>query len=600
MADGDASMEAPKQTRSGREIVARFMPELWQHRGLLVWSYLCCLLGAATVLATPWPLKYLIDNVLGDEPMPDWLHDLIGSNSTASIVITLAIATALIGVAGTFVAGVEQIVNAKVRERLACQLRNRLLAHVQTLPLAFRNADRSGEIALRLVDDVNQFVRLLSKTGPRLASHAITAVCAFIALFLLDPLFGLVGFVIFALISGLTIYLSRSLRLASKAKRHREGEVAGLAQEIVRSLPTTMALGTEAKVQKRFADTNQSSQAAGIDEAHVAVRMERVIEIVKAVGRALIIGSGGLLVLKGSLTVGSLTVGIAYLAHLMKPLAKINELASTISRALARGERLVALLDRQPDIIDHSDAIRAADFRYDLVFDQVSFTYRSPDSETIETVFSGVNLRIQKGQFVVIVGPSGSGKSTLLALLLRLYDPTGGRILIDSAPYADIRLKSLREQFAVMMQETHLFAGTVREALQPSGQRVSDRTIWAMLSKVSMDNFMRALPGGLDAQLAENGQNLSGGQRARLSLARAMLREAPVLLLDEPLANVDPESQAVILDALAELRGRCTCIAVTHQLALARLADRVLTLEDRAVLELDPNGIKHAPLRALS
>ena len=587
-------------TPASRKILARFLPELWRHRGLLVWSYACSLLGAAAVLASPWPLKFLIDSVLGSEPLPAWLADVLDGSSDATLVVALAGAAGLIGIGGTIAAGVEQTLNARVRERLASAIRGRLLAHVQTLPLAYRNADKSGEIALRLVDDVAQFVRLLSKTGPMVASHTVTSIFAFVALFWLEPVFGVVGLVMFCLISGLTIYFARTLRAASKKKRQREGEVAGLAQEIVRSLPTTMALGQEARVEARFAETNAQSLEAGVDEARIAVRMERVIEVVKAAGRALIIGGGGLLVLSGSLTIGSLTVGIAYLAHLMKPLAKINELASSISRGLARGERLAALLDRKPDIVDRADAIGIADFRQAIVFDQVSFVYRLPGGGVTETVLDKVDLRIEKGSFVVIVGPSGSGKSTLLSLLLRLYDPTDGRLLIDGTPYTDIRLKSVREQFAVMMQETHLFAGSLREALTPVRGAVDDAAIWRALAKVSMDGFVKALPGELDARLAENGQNLSGGQRARLSLARAMLADAPILLLDEPLANVDPESQAVILDALADLRGQRTCIAVTHQLALARLADRVLTIEDRDVREVDMNDVARSPLRALS
>ncbi|MDH3664347.1 MAG: ABC transporter ATP-binding protein/permease, partial [Alphaproteobacteria bacterium] len=314
----------------------------------------------------------------------------------------------------------------------------------------------------------------------------------------------------------------------------------------------------------------------------------------------LIIGGGGILVLKGSLTIGSLTVGIAYLAHLMKPLAKINELASSISRGLARGERLTALLDRKPDIVDREDAVDALSFSDALTFEKVSFAYRSATGgETSDIVLRDVDLRIDAGSFVVIVGPSGAGKSTLLALLLRLFDPTNGRILLDGVPIADIRLKSLREQFAVMMQETHLFSGAIREALQPSGRPIDDQAIWAALANVSMDDFVRALPGGLDAVLAENGANLSGGQRARLSLARAILADAPILLLDEPLANVDPKSQAVILAALGRLRSNRTCIAVTHQMALAHLADQVLRIDRCGIETMQADEASFSPMRAL-
>ncbi|MEZ5666125.1 MAG: ABC transporter ATP-binding protein [Alphaproteobacteria bacterium] len=566
------------------KVLKRFWPDLWRHRWRMVAAYGCGLMAILATLAAPWPLKLIIDNVLGTAPAPAWLQAMAAGTTDTMIVIALSGALLAIGVIGTVFAGLEQYVNARNVERLTLEIRDRLLRHVQRLPLAYRTSDQSGEIGLRLVDDVAQFVRLLCKSAPTAIRQLMTAVAALAALLWLQPLFGLLGLIIIVIISVLTRRFARPLQRASKVKRRCEGAVAGIAQEIVRGLPSAMALSAEQKIRQRFVEANTLSLEAGVQEARRAVSMERTLEIVKAIGGALILCGGALLVLRGQMTVGDLTVGIAYLANLMRPMAKVNEMASSISRGLARGEQLAALLDRTPEIVDASDALGLDRARGHIEFRGVGFGYRAANSDAPPTaVLQDVSLSVAPGEFVVAVGPSGAGKSTLLHLLLRFYDPTQGEILLDGIPIHRIRVRDLRAQFAPMLQETHLFSGTIREALLPALRDADDDEIWSALEKVRMAEFVAATPGGLDASLAENGINLSGGQRARLSLARALLTEAPILLLDEPLANVDPYSQDAIVDALAGLRGRRTCVAVTHQPALTRLADHVIEIENARV-----------------
>jgi ABC-type multidrug transport system fused ATPase/permease subunit len=263
----------------------------------------------------------------------------------------------------------------------------------------------------------------------------------------------------------------------------------------------------------------------------------------------------------------------------------LNDVAETTSKGLAAGERLLALLEHRPAVQDAPDAIAIGRARGVIELRSVGFSYADARRGA---VLRGVNLRLVPGELAVLVGASGAGKSTLLSLLVRLFDPTSGEILLDGRPLPAYTVRSLRQQIAMMAQDTHLFAGSLREALTPTGERLGDAQIWRALELVAMDDAVRAIPGALDAPLGEDGVNLSGGQRQRLSLARAFLLDRPILLLDEPTSNVDPESEAIIAAALSKIRVGRTCLAITHRLSMFDHADVVYRLENGQI-------VHHAP-----
>jgi ABC-type multidrug transport system fused ATPase/permease subunit len=315
--------------------------------------------------------------------------------------------------------------------------------------------------------------------------------------------------------------------------------------------------------------------------------MERAIRITHGLATAVLVAGGALLVLKGTLTLGALTVLASYLTQLLKPVERLNDLAETTSKGLAAGERLIALLEQQPIVRDAPGAVSIPRARGVIELRDVHFSYGGGR----RGVLRGVNLRLEPGALAVLVGASGAGKSTLLSLLVRLFDPTSGEVLLDGRPLPAITVHSLRRQIAMMAQDTHLFAGSLREALTPTGEHVSDERAWDALALVAMDDFVRGIPGKLDAPLGEDGVNLSGGQRQRLSLARAFLLDRPILLLDEPTSNVDPESEAIIAAALARMRYGRTCLAITHRLALFDHADIVYRLEEGRIA-VQPSGLR--------
>jgi ATP-binding cassette subfamily B protein len=560
-----------------------FAPDLRPHRRTLAAAYLYRLLSVAAAVVSPWALKLIIDNVIAARPLPRALRGVGANLSPTSLVLWLTLVFVVVTIIGAVTNALEKNLSARVRERLTLELRDRLLAHLQTLPPTFRTGHRSGELVLRLVDDSDLFVRIVTKTLPVLFQNVATVFLIIVVMLWLDLRLAAFAVVLVPVLIAIIRHYSKRLWAASRDKRRHEGKVSGLAQEIVRGLPVIQALGGEHHARARFGRTNKKRLRAGVEETRVAVRMEQTLQITQGFALALTTGVGALLVLRGQLTVGELTVFVAYVAQLLKPIEKLNDLSETAGRGFAGGERLLSLLSHEPAVMDAPNAVEVARARGVVEFRDVWFKY--PDDEARDQfVLRGVDMRLEPGRLAVLVGQSGAGKSTIMSLLVRLYDPTVGDILLDGRPLREISLRSLRAQVAVMTQDTHLFSGSLRKALVPDGAEVTAEKIWDALELVALDDFVRALPEQLETKLGEDALNLSGGQRQRLSLARAFLLDRPVLLLDEPLANVDDISAAVILRALEHLRAERTCLAITHQTSMLDYADVIYRLDEGQVL----------------
>jgi ATP-binding cassette, subfamily B, bacterial len=574
--------------RTWRDVMRWCGPLVWQHRRLLAVSYSCRVVAVILALASPWPLKVVIDHVLSGRRLPAALAGLRPLH--APEILILVMAAAIVAIAGlrAIVESTQAVLNARFRERLNTELRDRMLAHLQLLPPTIRTTHRSGELVLRLVGDVDQFVRFQARTMPMIVEHVLTTIATLTLMFWLQPLLALCAVVLVPALGVLVRYYGARLGRASRERRKREGAVAGLAQEIVRGLPVIQALGGDRYARERFRQLNMRSLGAGVEETRVAAQMERTIRWAHGVAMALLVAGGAMLVLRGRLTLGALTVLTSYLTQLLKPVERLNDLAETTSKGMASGERLLALLDQQPTIRDAPDAVNITRAEGVIELRDVYFSYGGPRPEV---VLRGVDLRLRPGELTVLVGASGAGKSTLLSLLVRLFDPTSGEIRLDGRPLPSLTVRSLRAQIALMSQDTHLFAGSLREALTPTGERLDDARIWDALALVAMEDFVRGVPGTLDAQLGEDGVDLSGGQRQRLSLARAFLLNRPILLLDEPTSNVDPESEAVIFAALERIRPGRTCLAITHRLSLFDRADVVYRLEEGRIIS-QPAGLR--------
>ncbi len=565
---------------SWKRIFESFLPLLWVHKKALLLAYAWGMLNVAAIILAPWPLKYSIDYVLTGVPLPDGLQSILPDASPTSLVILLALGAACIAAFAAVASAAEKLRHAAIREQLGMEVRDRILAHIQSLPARLFDQHKSGELVLRLADDGQKVVRLLTKTAPTIIRHIATTLFALAAMLLVSPLLGLLGgCIVFGLVLLVRKY-AQPLRSASRHKRRSEGDVSALAQEIIKGLANTQAQGMEYRIKQKFQAKTRRSQRAGVDETRVAIRMERTMQLANGLAVAMVIGGGGYLVLHQQLTLGSLTVCLAYMTQLLKPVEKINDLAASVSRALVRGENLVRLLDLESELPDPHDAILLENPSGDVKLQNVSYSYPQ-DNQDIprRAVLENITLHLQPGKLTLLVGPSGSGKSTLMSLILRMMDPDSGSISFDDIAYRAIQLKNLRPQFAVMLQPTHIFSGTLREHFCLPDGEPAEAKIWRVLNLVALTDFVHQLPQGLDSPVGEDAINLSGGQRARISLARTLLMDRPVLLLDEPFANVDPESRDIILKALEQVRYGRSCLLITHQMELTRHADEVFVLD---------------------
>jgi ATP-binding cassette, subfamily B, bacterial len=548
--------------------IRRFWPYLRPQRTRVAVAILASLMASGFAVLAPMPVKIIIDDVLMGKPLALPLPPL----APMLLVIGLAAAAALFAILGALFSALEKMVSARARERMTLDVRIACLDRLLLLTPLCRGDDRSGELGLRLIDDVQQVARLFTKTGPVILRHLMTLVMTLVALAWINPLLG-AGALAIALVLSLFVRLAaRPLAETARAKRQQEGRVAGTAQEIIRLLPFIQASGADAEIRAQFADTNRSSLGAGVEETRAAVRLERLMQVANGIAVALIVGGGGALALKGAVSAGDLAIAVIYLTQMLKPVEKINELASAVVGATSRAQRLAELLDRD-ERLDRSGTHQVARAKGRITLNAPHFAYENGHS------FAFAAIDMPARSLVLIEGPSGSGKSTLLSLLTRLFDPETGSIALDGLAYPEWDLASLRAQLSVAPQAPPLLAGTVRSWLMLGNGAVADAALWEALKAVSLAEPILAR-GGLDIVLGEGGTGFSGGEQARLSLARALIGNRPVLLLDEPFANVDAASANVMLATLRREKGRKTILIVSHQPLPQGLADMKLIMAD--------------------
>lgn len=545
--------------------IRRFGPLLRSQARRIGLIVLASLAASALAVLAPVPIKLVIDGVLGGAtPAP------LARLTPEPLVVVLALSAAVLAALAAIFSAFEKRLSARAREELTRQLRLACLDRFMRLTPVCVGGDRQGELALRLIDDSQQVARLFTKTGPVIARHALVFILALAAMAWVSVWLALLALVICAVLAALVRLSAAPLGAAARAKRKQEGRVAASAQEMLRLIAFIQSSGSEQIMCDRFDTTNRAALAQGVRETVAAVRLEQAMQIANGLALALIVGAGGWLALRGTISAGDLAIAVLYLGQMLKPLEKINELASAITGATSRAGRLAELLDR-PDLLDRSGQHQVQADPVALEWRGASFAW--PGGRRI----GFGNLKVAPGKLVALSGPSGAGKSTLLALLTRLVDPGEGELLLDGIAYREWDIDALRSHFAIAPQSPPLMAGTVRDWLALGDPAAGDAQYYHALAAVSLQAAVRE-KGGLDAPLGEAGAGFSGGEQARLSLARALLAKRPVLLLDEPLANVDARSAAIILRALEREKGHRTIIIISHQPLPAGLADMAIDL----------------------
>ncbi len=559
-----------------RRTLGLIRPHLGAQAPLLGAGALALLLEVVFRVLEPWPVKFVVDAVtrsLG--------ADLADPGPRASIQLLLAAALATISLVGmrALCNYLATVAFALGGSRIAIQLRQRVFAHVNRLSRRYHSTARTGDLVQRMVGDVGRLQEVAVTAGMPLLVNVFTLVAMFGVMLWLDPMLALVVVAAAAVFVLMSRTSTGKITSAARKTRKSEGDLANIAQETLGGISVVQAYGLEQELEKQFQGRNNRSLKDGVQARRLAAALERRTDLLVGVATAAVLMLGGTRVMDGAMTPGDLVIFLTYLKTAMKPLRDLAKYTGRIARAAASGERVADVLDEQPEITSPAEP-----WRLDAVRGAVDLDHVHADYGDGVPVLRSLDLHIPAGQRVAIVGPSGAGKSTLTSLLLRMMDVSQGAVRLDGIDVRRLDLEELRAQVAVVLQESVLFTGTVADNIRYGWVDATDDQVEWAARMARADEFIRRLPEGYDTMVGERGSTLSGGQRQRIAIARALLRDAAVVILDEATAGLDAENAAAVRDAIEDLtRGRTTLV-VTHDEETARACDRIVWIEHGRVL----------------
>ncbi len=534
-------------------------------------------------LAAPWPIKLIFDNVLlGRQLSRPWSLLIPGALAQDRWLLFGVLLGALLSFAllsaGTTYLGTRML--AVTGQRVVFRLRCSLFSHLQQLSPSFYDHQQLGDLLTRLTSDVQAIQEALVIALPMLLLSSMTIVGMLVALVFINPIFGLLGLAItFALYLVLRKYLGSIKQVARRARR-QEGSANAVAQENLLGIRVVQAFGMEADAAHRYEESSLKALHLGEIAANLGSSMPSAVGLVTDLGMMLVLGVGSVLVIQGSITVGDLLVITSYLRAMYKPMRQLSKLTNTFTRATASAERILDLLLTVPAIDDSPAARPAEQLRGAVAFQHITFGYNPA-----HPVLHDVSIEIRPGTMVALVGHTGAGKSSVLHLIQRFYDPQEGQILIDGRDIREYTVASLRRQIALVPQDPMLFHATIRENIAYGRPDATDAEIVAAAQGANADEFIRRLPQGYGTILEERGVGLSGGERQRLAIARAMVRQAPILLLDEPTVGLDAQSEQTVVEALERLTVGRTTLVSAHRLSTIRRADLILVMKNGRIIE---------------
>ena len=570
-------------------VLRRFAPYLRGHRLMLAGAVLALIFSTVMRLAEPWPLKFIIDAVV---PVPAG-QETAAAAMDPMLLLALCVGGLLLAV--LLRAGFHYLATlgfALVGNRVLTKVRGDLFRHLQALSVGYHARSRSGDLTIRLVSDVGMLKDTLVTAAMPLVANVLIFVGMVGVMLWLDWRLALVALAPLPVLWLLSRAMTTRIRAVSRTARKRQGALASTASETLAGIGSVQALGLEEETARDFAGDNDKDMAAGIQSARLTAGLERAVDVLAGLGLGAVLWLGTLQVMAGRITPGDLLIFVSYLKHTFRPVRGYAKYVARLAKALAASERVTDLMDQTDMVRERSDA-RAApeDGEGALTFEGLRFAHDGG-----EVVFDGLDLSVAPGERVAIVGPSGAGKSTLAALALRLFDPQDGRVTLDDADLRDLKLSSLRGRIAFVPQEPLIVSGTLAHNLTLGLDRdATPEELTDALRRAALSDTVAALPDGLDTVIAERGATLSGGQRQRLSLARAFLRQTPVLILDEPTNGLDGQSAAAVIAAIDAVSEGRTTLLVTHDLSLATRFDRIVTLEGGRVSETGtPDALRRA------
>jgi ATP-binding cassette subfamily B protein len=558
-------------------MLRKLLPYLKPYRWLIAWALSQVFLIAGFELLKPWPLQVVIDNVLGGKPFP---IGALSASSPTLILLGACLAIVFVHFGAGALTLLHNYTTIRVGQNMVNDLRGALYAHLQLLSLAFHSRQRVGDLLYRITADSFAVQTMIMNGALPILSAAVLLGGMLVVLFPLDPELTLLALtvvpILFALISG---FNKKIVDVAAEV-RTTESRVYSLVQWAMSSIKVVQAFTKEEEEHRRFMGASRESLRATLRLYNWQTLYSGAVNVVIAGGTALVVYAGARAVMSGTLSVGQLIVFISYLAQLYAPINQITQSWGLIAGARVGARRVFEILDTEADLRDGSRSFPPEGARGDVTWRGVSFRYR-PDI----SVLAGVDLRVNAGARIAVIGPTGAGKSTLLGLLPRFFDPSAGVVEIDGVDLREYRLKSLRSQIAMVLQPPLIFPLSVRDNIAYGRPGAGDAAIEEAARLARIHDLIASLPEGYDTVISEAGISLSEGEKQRVTIARALLRDAPILILDEPTSALDVTTEALVMAGIERLTAGRTTFIIAHRLSTVQRCDRIIALRDGVIAE---------------
>ncbi|HEX6649015.1 MAG TPA: ABC transporter ATP-binding protein [Pyrinomonadaceae bacterium] len=557
------------------------------HRTMLVLAFLAVLGEAGTDLLEPWPLKIVFDYVFGTKHMPAWMSGFLGATFGAGKVATLhfaVLAVIIIALIGALSSYFEKYLTTSVGQWVMHDLRRVLYHHIQRLSLAYHDQRPTGDLISTVTADIDSIQDFISQALLGIVVNVLTLIGMLAVMFYLNWRFTLIALSITPFLFVVVYTYTRRIKQASRALRKKEGEVVSVVSEVLSSMRVVKAFAREDYEEERLARQSLENVEMALKARSLKAKLAPVVQVIVAVGTCLVLWYGVNLVLRGEMTSGSLLVFLLYLGKMYKPMRDLSKMTDTMSKAAVGYERIHAVIETEDEVRDLPGAKKARNFRGEIEFDHVHFAYQNGYG-----TLNDINFRVEPGQMVALVGPTGAGKTTIVSLIGRFYDPQKGVVKIDGNDVRSYKLKSLRRQMSFVLQDTLLFRAPVWQNIAYGRPEASRQEILKAAELANADEFIRNMPQQYDTMVGEKGMTLSGGQRQRIAIARAIIRNAPILILDEPTSGLDAASEELVFEALSRLMSDRTTIVIAHRLATVRRADVIFVIDKGTIVERGPH-----------
>jgi ABC-type multidrug transport system fused ATPase/permease subunit len=539
------------------------------------------LVQMAMSLAAPWPLKIVIDSIVGSHRQFQWIQMVLTMLVTkAHLAAAAGIATVIIAVAAGGALYVASNFTESLSQSIGNDLRLRLYQQLQRLSLAYYDTNRVGTILSTLTSDVQTIQSFASASTLNVFTNTLTVVGMVVVMFLCRWDFTLIALAVTPFLAIFVLRVNRAVKKAVKEVRTHQSDLLATLHEGLQSIQVVQAFGREDHQEQQVRRASMQAMTAWRNARRMSSILSPVVGLAVALCTGLVLWRGSMLIMVGAMTVGALTIFLAYLAKFFQPVRDLAQLTNTFAQVAVAFERVRAVSDADKVIPERSAAKDPPPFRGEIAFRRVAFGY-----DPAVPVLHGVTFTISPGQMVGIVGPTGSGKSTVVSLIPRFRDPDAGSITIDGVDIRDYKLRGLRSQIGFVLQDTVLLRGTVRDNIAFGRPDATEDEIIEAAKLANAHEFITRMPQGYDSPVGERGTTLSGGQRQRIGIARALIRDNPILILDEPTAALDAESEHLVIEAMERLMTGRTVIIIAHRLSTLRSADKIIVIQDGAVAE---------------